>query len=186
VIHVAQVHKETLERVPNATPGRDTPEVEIFGMEGVPPEDVDARLRANRAKRRALDPARPPREDRPRIPSRLVVSQEELRKALEMHKAMKRMANASAEAANSAQLTAPPANSASISAAPIMAVPAHLIAAVLPQTSFGAPMPNVQAPGVPGMSTAMDVAMPPPPGMETSSELGPPPGITPLAPPPGI
>lgn len=27
-------------RVPNAIPGHDTPELEIFGMEGVPPEDL--------------------------------------------------------------------------------------------------------------------------------------------------
>ncbi|PJF18552.1 hypothetical protein PSACC_01630 [Paramicrosporidium saccamoebae] len=40
VIHVAQIHKENISVVPNAVEGHDTPEVEIFGMEGVPPEDL--------------------------------------------------------------------------------------------------------------------------------------------------
>ncbi|KDO23925.1 hypothetical protein SPRG_10071 [Saprolegnia parasitica CBS 223.65] len=36
VVHVAQVHKETILTVPNAKPGRDSVEVEVYGMEGVP------------------------------------------------------------------------------------------------------------------------------------------------------
>jgi hypothetical protein len=30
--------------VPNAIPGRETTEIEIFGMEGIPEEDLDARV----------------------------------------------------------------------------------------------------------------------------------------------
>lgn len=41
VIHVAQVHKVTMERVPNAIAGHDTPEVEVYGMEGIPAGDLD-------------------------------------------------------------------------------------------------------------------------------------------------
>jgi hypothetical protein len=41
-IHYAQVHKETLRSVPNAIKGRDSVDIEIFGMEGVPPEDIIA------------------------------------------------------------------------------------------------------------------------------------------------
>lgn len=40
VIHVAQIHKENITQVPNAVEGHDTPEVEIFGMEGVPADDL--------------------------------------------------------------------------------------------------------------------------------------------------
>ncbi|KAJ1915044.1 hypothetical protein H4219_004513 [Mycoemilia scoparia] len=43
VIHVAQVHKETVKKVPNAHPGRDSVEIEIFGMSGIPPEDLVSR-----------------------------------------------------------------------------------------------------------------------------------------------
>ncbi|CAG8478048.1 5628_t:CDS:2 [Paraglomus brasilianum] len=42
VVHVAQVHKETITVVPNAIRGRESTDVEIFGMEGIPPEDVIA------------------------------------------------------------------------------------------------------------------------------------------------
>lgn len=38
-IHVIQVHKETISTVENAIPGRDSIEIEIYGMEGIP-EDV--------------------------------------------------------------------------------------------------------------------------------------------------
>ncbi|KAJ1721724.1 hypothetical protein LPJ53_003794 [Coemansia erecta] len=40
VIHVAQVHKEDIKRVPNAMPGRDLPNIDIFGSQGIPEEDV--------------------------------------------------------------------------------------------------------------------------------------------------
>ncbi|KAJ2503222.1 hypothetical protein GGH96_000471 [Coemansia sp. RSA 1972] len=39
VIHVAQVHKETVRVVPNAIHGRETTEVDIFGSLGVPDAD---------------------------------------------------------------------------------------------------------------------------------------------------
>ncbi|KAJ1827164.1 hypothetical protein LPJ56_001809 [Coemansia sp. RSA 2599] len=40
VIHVAQVHKENIKHVPNALPGREKPDLEIFGSIGIPEEDV--------------------------------------------------------------------------------------------------------------------------------------------------
>ncbi|KAF3932770.1 hypothetical protein ABW19_dt0206755 [Dactylella cylindrospora] len=38
-VHMTQVHKETLKEVKNAIPGRESTDIEIFGMEGIP-EDV--------------------------------------------------------------------------------------------------------------------------------------------------
>eukprot|EP01096_Ripella_sp_DP13-Kostka_P013233 TRINITY_DN569_c0_g1_i2.p1 TRINITY_DN569_c0_g1~~TRINITY_DN569_c0_g1_i2.p1 ORF type:complete len:331 (+),score=53.53 TRINITY_DN569_c0_g1_i2:30-995(+) len=38
-IHVHQVHKEEMRKVPNSVPGRDSFEPEIYGMDGVPNED---------------------------------------------------------------------------------------------------------------------------------------------------
>ena len=35
-IHCMQVHKETLDKVPNSAPGRGNIEIEIYGMEGIP------------------------------------------------------------------------------------------------------------------------------------------------------
>ncbi|KAJ1655144.1 hypothetical protein IWQ61_005050 [Dispira simplex] len=46
VVHVAQVHKITVTKVPNALPHRQSPEVPIFGMEGVPQQDLVARQQA--------------------------------------------------------------------------------------------------------------------------------------------
>eukprot|EP00897_Mesotaenium_endlicherianum_P008577 jgi/Mesen1/7748/ME000407S06963 len=43
VVHVLQVHKENLNKVPNAKPGRESVELEIFGVEGIPPEAIAAR-----------------------------------------------------------------------------------------------------------------------------------------------
>ncbi|KAI9189412.1 hypothetical protein H9P43_000845 [Blastocladiella emersonii ATCC 22665] len=46
VIHAAQVHKETIKKVPNALPGRDSPDMDIFGMDGIPEADLAAHLAA--------------------------------------------------------------------------------------------------------------------------------------------
>ena len=42
-IHCSQVHKETITKVPNAMPERETLDLEIYGMEGVPNEAKHAR-----------------------------------------------------------------------------------------------------------------------------------------------
>ncbi|KAH7288622.1 hypothetical protein KP509_31G034100 [Ceratopteris richardii] len=42
VIHVLQVHKQTITKVPNAKPQRESTELEIFGMEGIPPDILAA------------------------------------------------------------------------------------------------------------------------------------------------
>ncbi|XP_052182118.1 protein SUPPRESSOR OF FRI 4-like isoform X2 [Diospyros lotus] len=38
VIHVLQVHKETVSKVPNAKPGRESTDIEIYGMQRIPPD----------------------------------------------------------------------------------------------------------------------------------------------------
>ncbi|GAA5813019.1 hypothetical protein MFLAVUS_006485 [Mucor flavus] len=40
VVHSQQVHKINIYKVPNAIPGRDNLDVEIFGMEGIPEQDM--------------------------------------------------------------------------------------------------------------------------------------------------
>jgi hypothetical protein len=40
IVHIAQIHKESIDTVPNSVPGHDTPEIDIFGMQGIPPEDL--------------------------------------------------------------------------------------------------------------------------------------------------
>ncbi|KAH7110332.1 RING-6 protein [Dendryphion nanum] len=41
-VHMNQVHKENLTQVENAVPGRSSLDIEIFGMEGVPQDVIDA------------------------------------------------------------------------------------------------------------------------------------------------
>ncbi|KAE9553458.1 hypothetical protein FO519_003330 [Halicephalobus sp. NKZ332] len=36
VVHCMQVHKETIDKIPGAIPGRDSTDVEVYGMEGIP------------------------------------------------------------------------------------------------------------------------------------------------------
>jgi len=39
-IHCMQVHKQTIDKVPNALPNRSNIEIEIYGMEGIPEQDL--------------------------------------------------------------------------------------------------------------------------------------------------
>lgn len=39
-IHCMQVHKETIDKVPNSLPNRSNIEIEIFGMDGIPPGEI--------------------------------------------------------------------------------------------------------------------------------------------------
>eukprot|EP00257_Ricinus_communis_P020890 XP_015580248.1 protein SUPPRESSOR OF FRI 4 isoform X2 [Ricinus communis] len=41
-IHVLQVHKESITKVPNAKPGRESTDIEIYGMQGIPPDVLAA------------------------------------------------------------------------------------------------------------------------------------------------
>ncbi|CAL1361480.1 unnamed protein product [Linum trigynum] len=41
-IHVLQVHKESVTKVPNAKPGREATDSEIYGMQGIPPDVLAA------------------------------------------------------------------------------------------------------------------------------------------------
>ena len=42
-IHCMQVHKETISTIPNSIPNRGDPEIEIYGMEGIPEKDMKER-----------------------------------------------------------------------------------------------------------------------------------------------
>lgn len=62
LIHCMQVHKENVERVPNAIKGRDNIELEIYGMEGIPAADLQSHERQKNAKDSVEDPASEKRE----------------------------------------------------------------------------------------------------------------------------
>ncbi|GBN42154.1 BUB3-interacting and GLEBS motif-containing protein ZNF207 [Araneus ventricosus] len=49
-IHCMQVHKQTIDNVPNALPNRNNIETEIYGMEGIPPGDIKEHERQGSSK----------------------------------------------------------------------------------------------------------------------------------------
>ncbi|KTF73375.1 hypothetical protein cypCar_00046784, partial [Cyprinus carpio] len=55
-IHCMQVHKETIDSVPNAIPGRTDIELEIYGMEGIPEKDMQDRRRVLEQKSQGMPP----------------------------------------------------------------------------------------------------------------------------------
>jgi len=56
IVHVFQVHKETISKIPNAKPGRDSVRNDIIGMEGIPGEEDDGEPSAKRLKLEDLPP----------------------------------------------------------------------------------------------------------------------------------
>ncbi|RUS74400.1 hypothetical protein EGW08_017835 [Elysia chlorotica] len=56
-IHCMQVHKEKIDKVPNSLPGRNNTEIEIYGMEGIPEEDVKAHEKNKNKKAEIADGA---------------------------------------------------------------------------------------------------------------------------------
>ncbi|KAG8289361.1 hypothetical protein J6590_105897 [Homalodisca vitripennis] len=47
---VAMVHKEAIDKVPNSLSSRSNIEIEIYGMEGIPPEDLKEHERHKQGK----------------------------------------------------------------------------------------------------------------------------------------
>lgn len=57
-IHCMQVHKEAIDKVPNSMPTRSNIEIEIYGMEGIPPEDLKEHEKQKQGKHgRAASPS---------------------------------------------------------------------------------------------------------------------------------
>lgn len=87
-----QVHKETLEQVENALPGREGVDLEIFGTEGIPEQEVavhNQRILAEFArqeadKRAASGQSNGPKK--PKIDLEKELDPEEIRRKLEAHK----------------------------------------------------------------------------------------------------
>lgn len=96
-----QVHKEQLEAVDNAIPGRESIDLEIFGTEGIPESEVAAHnqrilsaFAQREADRRAGSGQPGSGSKRPKIDISKDLDPEEIRKKLEAHK--KAMAAAAA------------------------------------------------------------------------------------------
>lgn len=87
-----QVHKEVLEQVENALPGRESIDREIFGTEGIPESDVAAhnqRIIAEFSQKEADRRAASGQSNGPKKPKIDIAKEldpEEMRKKLEAHK----------------------------------------------------------------------------------------------------
>ncbi|CAI2177681.1 7211_t:CDS:2 [Funneliformis geosporum] len=75
-VHVDQVHKEKIDTVPNAVKGRESMDIEIFGMVGIPQADM-----------KAFETNHPPLK-RVKTEEVLELSGEEIKKQLAQHQAM--------------------------------------------------------------------------------------------------
>jgi hypothetical protein len=67
-IHCMQVHKETVDKVPNSLPNRSNIEIEIYGMEGIPDEDLKARQGGGGGGGQQADDGPEPKRMRPDFP----------------------------------------------------------------------------------------------------------------------
>ncbi|CAN8007499.1 unnamed protein product, partial [Ixodes pacificus] len=55
-IHCMQVHKETIDKVPNALPNKNSVDIEIYGMEGIPEEDIREHERQKQDRSESAEP----------------------------------------------------------------------------------------------------------------------------------
>ncbi|TGZ80625.1 hypothetical protein EX30DRAFT_378434 [Ascodesmis nigricans] len=91
-VHMEQVHKETLEQVENALPGRESVDLEIFGTEGIPESEVAAhnqRIIAEHARKEADKRAASGQSNgpkRPKIDIAKELDPEEIKRKLQEHK----------------------------------------------------------------------------------------------------
>lgn len=91
-VHMEQVHKETLEQVENALPGRESIDLEIFGTEGIPETEVAAhnqRIMSEYAQKEADRRAASGQSNgpkRPKIDFAKELDPEEIRRKLDAHK----------------------------------------------------------------------------------------------------
>ncbi|BGO90224.1 hypothetical protein NBRC10512_002427 [Rhodotorula toruloides] len=178
-VHLDQVHKMGTDRIENALPGRDSFDIEIYGMEGVPSADLAAWKR-RMAEELGLPNPDEMRPKKPRFPQ-VALTPAEARAQLAAHRALMGLdipAPAAPPVANippPAPMAAPPApNGMPFPPPPPGFQPPPGIAP--PPAGLPFPPPGFPLPLPPGMS--LPPGIPPPPGLPL-----PPPGI-PL--PPGL
>ncbi|KAM0788591.1 hypothetical protein ACM66B_001713 [Microbotryomycetes sp. NB124-2] len=162
-VHVDQVHKLGVDKIENAIPGRDTFDIEIYGMEGIPAADL-----AEWKKKQAAELGTDGQENKPKRakwPSK-PLSRQELRQQLAVHRALM----------TGQPLPVPPpaAGGAPLNGAQMLPPP---------PMPFGSAPPNMPMPP-PGFMPPPGMPFPPP-GMAFPPGMPPPPGM-PFPPPPGM
>ncbi|KAF7846014.1 hypothetical protein BT93_L5594, partial [Corymbia citriodora subsp. variegata] len=173
-VHIDQVHKVPTDRIENTLPGRDSFDVEIYGMEGIPKDD----LAEWRRKRDAELGLTPNASKRPKV-YKGVISIEDLAKQLAMHRNLMRQSAAGGvpRPPGMPGLPMPPPGMALPGGIPMpppgmfplppgSVFPPALIALSyadmlpcsllhrmmpIPPAGFGSPLPGAPAPGIPGV-----------------------------------
>ncbi|KAK4053534.1 hypothetical protein OIV83_001702 [Microbotryomycetes sp. JL201] len=160
-VHVDQVHKLGVDKIENAMPGRDTFDVEIYGMEGIPAADLAA-WKKKQAEEHGVDGQenKPKRAKWPSTP----LSRQDLKQQLAIHKALM---------TGQPLPVPPPPAQGMLNGAPMP--PPHM--------PFGSAPPNMPMPP-PGFMPPPGMPFPPP-GMSFPPGMPPPPGM-PFPPPPGV
>ncbi|KAF2151697.1 hypothetical protein K461DRAFT_279186 [Myriangium duriaei CBS 260.36] len=181
-VHMQQVHKETLTRVENALEGREDPNVEIFGMEGIPPHILEVRHQEIRASYNANGGGSNENggNNQPVAKKIKIETPEELKQRLAEHRAKKAAAAAGNGSGTASPMPKPesPNNAQAESQfqAPAAASPANVFnpftqppASSSPPTSFNQPFgqPHAQPHGHP---------YGPPHGQYPPPQFSPPPG----------
>ncbi|PWN52880.1 hypothetical protein IE53DRAFT_306334, partial [Violaceomyces palustris] len=83
-VHLTQVHKAEPDRLENTLPGRDTFDVEIYGMEGIPEKDLQEWM----ARKASGDGGNDQRPSKKAKVENVPLTPEELKAQLAAHKAM--------------------------------------------------------------------------------------------------
>ncbi|KAI5481645.1 hypothetical protein MNV49_002871 [Pseudohyphozyma bogoriensis] len=171
-VHIDQVHKLGTDRIENALPGRDSFDIEIYGMEGIPAPDLAA-WKKRHAEETGQVVQKPPSK-RPKI-ANVPLTAAELKAQLAAHKALMSGKPLSGSAL---QAFPPPPPGFGVAPSGTTLVAPYLpfgLPPGMPQPPLGVIIPPV--PGFPPPGTSLP---PPPPGFI------PPPGTSLPPPPPGF
>ncbi|KAG4305947.1 hypothetical protein PORY_000857 [Pneumocystis oryctolagi] len=103
-IHVVQVHKETITTVENAIPGRDSIDIEIYGMEGIP-EDI-VQLHYKRLMDKVLSHDHVPRPEPKRQKIETYIDTADIQARLAAHKAAMQQKQAAQNMGNTTETNA--------------------------------------------------------------------------------
>ncbi|GAA5868489.1 hypothetical protein JCM1840_007015 [Sporobolomyces johnsonii] len=165
-VHLDQVHKVGTDKIENALPGRESFDIEIYGMEGVPAADLAA-WKKRQAEESGLPNPDEQRAKKPRY-AQIALTPAEAKAQLAAHRALMGLQPASASAATPDAGAIPPIP-------PSYGVPPVGFGATPPVGGAGTPLA-----GLPGLPPPPPGFIPPPPGFI------PPPGGLPFPPPGGL
>ncbi|GAA5829450.1 hypothetical protein JCM11251_005056 [Rhodosporidiobolus azoricus] len=177
-VHLDQVHKVGTDKIENALPGRDSFDIEIYGMEGVPAPDLAA-WKKRQAEELGLPNPDEQRAKRPRY-AQVALTPAEARAQLAAHKEL--------------MFGIAPTPVVTIPLPPAAGVPPPGFGTPQPATLTGTPIPAPPPgfglpPGVPPPPGGIPFPPPgfplPPPGVALPPGIAPPPGGIPF-PPPGM